>query len=519
MNSLEKMEQDIKKALPGAWTRVRRAKSKTGTWFLDVKLDEHVLIATWSPRHGLGLSASALGGDGYGEGPEEVFEDIASATSRAIQLLKEKAYTAPPQEVFLRELRAIAGVTQAELAERLGVQQAAVSKLERRSDITLASLRRFVDALGAKLEINVRTKSGELVKLLDAPEPETRAACDHVESALVPSQREAPRPDYWLMHLSEEHVRESLSATQKRYSELLRHHLGVARQWTVICDGDVVDGRNLSRLAASSDDGVVTVSPARVWELSEQVAADLGVSPERAEEKSTVVDVFEGALRYLVAHEMGHAVDHFVPNCILDPACGTGSLVSQQLAAEPELRADTIAGWLAAKAGEDPCVGAEVAAKIGCEEEECEHPSRVARSSFYVMGFACGARSTRENTPCLENLVLYAADIERSRHFYEGLGLEMTEERHGDGPRHFSCSFGSTVFEIYPSSAQRRAGSARLCVSGIRARHKYIIGSFARSKDVDAQCSRAFARVRTDPDGNRIETRDEGRVTSCSLVK
>lgn len=173
MNPIEKMEQELKTALPSVWTRIRRAKSKTGNWFLDAKLDDHVMIATWSPRHGIGLSASALG-DGYGEGPEEIFADAASATARAVKILKEKTHTTPPQEVFLRELRAITGVTQAELAKRLGVQQASVSKLERRSDITLASLRRFVAALGAQLEINVRTKNGEIVSLLDAAEPKAK---------------------------------------------------------------------------------------------------------------------------------------------------------------------------------------------------------------------------------------------------------------------------------------------------------------------------------------------------------
>jgi transcriptional regulator with XRE-family HTH domain len=53
----------------------------------------------------------------------------------------------------LQELRARRGMTQAELAGRLSMQQAAVSKLETRSDLYVSMLRGFIEALGGKLEI------------------------------------------------------------------------------------------------------------------------------------------------------------------------------------------------------------------------------------------------------------------------------------------------------------------------------------------------------------------------------
>ena len=54
----------------------------------------------------------------------------------------------------LQTLRARRGVTQAELASRLTMQQAAVSKLESRTDLYVSMLRSFIEALGGKLEIN-----------------------------------------------------------------------------------------------------------------------------------------------------------------------------------------------------------------------------------------------------------------------------------------------------------------------------------------------------------------------------
>lgn len=54
----------------------------------------------------------------------------------------------------LYELRKEQGVTQIEVADRLGVSQGSVSELERREDVYLSTLRGYVEALGGQLEIN-----------------------------------------------------------------------------------------------------------------------------------------------------------------------------------------------------------------------------------------------------------------------------------------------------------------------------------------------------------------------------
>lgn len=55
----------------------------------------------------------------------------------------------------LQEIRTRRGVTQAEVAGRMSMQQAALSKLENRKDLYVSMLRGFVEALGGKLEINI----------------------------------------------------------------------------------------------------------------------------------------------------------------------------------------------------------------------------------------------------------------------------------------------------------------------------------------------------------------------------
>lgn len=57
------------------------------------------------------------------------------------------------QEMDLAELRKALELTQATLAEALGVGQAEVSKIEKRTDLLLSTLRKFVEAMGGELEI------------------------------------------------------------------------------------------------------------------------------------------------------------------------------------------------------------------------------------------------------------------------------------------------------------------------------------------------------------------------------
>jgi ribosome-binding protein aMBF1 (putative translation factor) len=56
-------------------------------------------------------------------------------------------------EIRLTELRNALGINQEELGELLNKKQAAISRLERRNDMHVSTLREFIKALGGKLEI------------------------------------------------------------------------------------------------------------------------------------------------------------------------------------------------------------------------------------------------------------------------------------------------------------------------------------------------------------------------------
>jgi DNA-binding XRE family transcriptional regulator len=53
----------------------------------------------------------------------------------------------------LKDLRQAVAQTQEELAATLGVGQDTISRLEKRSDMLLSTLRRYVEAMGGKLEL------------------------------------------------------------------------------------------------------------------------------------------------------------------------------------------------------------------------------------------------------------------------------------------------------------------------------------------------------------------------------
>ena len=65
-------------------------------------------------------------------------------------------------EMLLSELRKFVGLTQEELAEKLGITQPSLSKLENQDDMQIGTLRRLIEALGGELEIVARLPRGEI---------------------------------------------------------------------------------------------------------------------------------------------------------------------------------------------------------------------------------------------------------------------------------------------------------------------------------------------------------------------
>jgi DNA-binding transcriptional regulator YiaG len=70
------------------------------------------------------------------------------------------------RQATLRRLREARALTQSTLAELLDMDQSEVSRLERRSDMMLSTLKRFVQATGGEMHIVVSYPDGGPVELL-----------------------------------------------------------------------------------------------------------------------------------------------------------------------------------------------------------------------------------------------------------------------------------------------------------------------------------------------------------------
>ena len=99
----------------------------------------------------------------YGLGPFEEGEEVAMATNvddiikklTPIQRRKVEARAAElmAEEMTLRELRRARKLTQEKIAKRLRVTQDSVSRLEKRSDLLLSTLRKTIEAMGGNLSL------------------------------------------------------------------------------------------------------------------------------------------------------------------------------------------------------------------------------------------------------------------------------------------------------------------------------------------------------------------------------
>jgi transcriptional regulator with XRE-family HTH domain len=81
----------------------------------------------------------------------------AKVDARAAELIAE--------EMTLRDLRRALDRTQVRLARELGVKQETVSRLEKRSDMLLSTLRGYVEAMGGELDLVARFPDRPPVRL------------------------------------------------------------------------------------------------------------------------------------------------------------------------------------------------------------------------------------------------------------------------------------------------------------------------------------------------------------------
>ena len=104
---------------------------------------------------------------------------IAKLPKRRREAIRKRADELIAEELTLRELREARERSQIELAEKLGIKQAAVSKLERRADMYLSTLRKLIEAMGGSLEIVARFPDRPPVKISHLETLDTNESARH----------------------------------------------------------------------------------------------------------------------------------------------------------------------------------------------------------------------------------------------------------------------------------------------------------------------------------------------------
>ena len=91
----------------------------------------------------------------------KTFDSLVGRTTSKRTRDRAKARTrALLGELLLSEMRKLAGKSQREVAEALGIKQPSLSKLEGQSDMQISTLRKIVSALGGELDVIARFPNG-----------------------------------------------------------------------------------------------------------------------------------------------------------------------------------------------------------------------------------------------------------------------------------------------------------------------------------------------------------------------
>jgi len=90
------------------------------------------------------------------------FHELRQAMSPDAQARAHGKAIALKAQLPLAELRQARHYSQEQLAAEMSVQQPAVAKLEKKTDMYISTLRRFIEAMGGQLEIRAHFPDGDV---------------------------------------------------------------------------------------------------------------------------------------------------------------------------------------------------------------------------------------------------------------------------------------------------------------------------------------------------------------------
>ena len=154
------MQRFLTRAFASARITLDEPLVKGGVWSLNLFLRDYHLAVAWQAGKGFGIVSDD--NHGYGEGADEVYEDLNSVLSMIVELVNNRRPTVPPEAVRLKDLREQRGLSQEEVARRLGKKQASISRTEARSDFHVSTLQEIAQGLGGRLVVKMVFPDAEL---------------------------------------------------------------------------------------------------------------------------------------------------------------------------------------------------------------------------------------------------------------------------------------------------------------------------------------------------------------------
>jgi transcriptional regulator with XRE-family HTH domain len=114
----------------------------------------------------------------------KVRDKIAKLDSVQRKKVEDRAAELIAEEMSLRDLRKARKLTQARVAKTLGITQDSVSRLEKRSDLLLSTLRKTVKAMGGDVRIIAEFPDRAPVVLseLSGEEPSRKSSRRHAHA-------------------------------------------------------------------------------------------------------------------------------------------------------------------------------------------------------------------------------------------------------------------------------------------------------------------------------------------------
>lgn len=125
---------------------------------------------------------------------DEIIRKLSPAQRRKVET---RAAQLIAEEMTLREMRHARKLTQVRIAKTLGVTQDSVSRLEKRSDLLLSTLRKTVEAMGGNLSLVAEFPDRAPVLLSgiagDRPQPPSAGRRKHSQTVTTANPRRSRR--------------------------------------------------------------------------------------------------------------------------------------------------------------------------------------------------------------------------------------------------------------------------------------------------------------------------------------